>query len=76
MLKVGLARRVITPPIGSEMPGLLAKRHAKGVHDDLHAKAMLIDNGTKRLAIVGVDALSLRRATFLKVRWRWEIRLW
>jgi len=68
MLKIGFARRIITPPVGSEMPGLLAKRHSTGVHDDLYASVMFLDDGRERLALVGVDALSVRRATVQEAR--------
>lgn len=68
MLQVGFASVDITPPIGAEMPGGFEKRYNVGVHDPLHAHAMLVDDGERRLAVVGVDCLSLKHSTVQKAR--------
>ena len=41
-LRVGAAEVVITPPVGTPMAGYYSTRLMKGVHDDLHAKAVVI----------------------------------
>lgn len=63
MLRVGLARTNITPPLGANMPGGFFHRGGALVHDDLYATAMVIDNGETTVALVGLDALSVRRST-------------
>lgn len=68
MLQAGFAFVDITPPIGAEMPGGFEKRYNVGVHDPLHARAMLVDDGWMRLAVVGVDCLSLKHSTVQKAR--------
>lgn len=68
MLKAGAARVVITPPVGTEIAGYFAPRTSVGVHDDLHANALVLDDGTTRLAIVSCDLLSVRRTTVRAVR--------
>jgi hypothetical protein len=55
--KVGFAKRDITPERPTPMWGY-GERHAAlstGVHDPLFAKAVVIDIGTEKLAIVGLD---------------------
>ena len=42
-LRVGAAQVVITPPDGTPMAGYYHERLSGGVHDDLYAKAIVID---------------------------------
>lgn len=63
MLQVGFARANITPPPGCNVPGGHFPRAGTHVHDDLYATAVLIDNGEERVALVGLDALSVKRST-------------
>ncbi len=67
-MKVGFATVDITPPLGSERPGGLTKAYNRALHDPLHAKAMVIDDGAKRAAFVGVDALSLKKSIVARAR--------
>jgi hypothetical protein len=57
-LKVGAAAVVITPPVGIGMAGYYFERGAQGTHDDLYAKAIVLDEGGCRVAIVGLDLIS------------------
>ena len=55
--RVGFSKQVITPERPTPMWGY-GERHAAlstGVHDPLFAKAVVIDTGTEKLAIVGLD---------------------
>lgn len=63
MLKVGFARSNITPPPGCNVPGGHFPRAGTHVHDDLYATAVLVDNGQDSVALVGLDALSVKRST-------------
>ena len=47
-LRVGVAEVSITPPPGIPMAGYYSERGAQGVHDDLHAKAIVIEAGGAR----------------------------
>ena len=67
-IKAGFAQAVITPELGSEMPGMGQKRFADSVHDDLYATAMVLDTGQGAVALVGVDALSVKRSMVLATR--------
>src|SRR5262249_13561269 len=56
-LKAGAATVDITPPIGHPMWGYAARRDAPclGVRDKLHARALVLEVGKQRLALVGLD---------------------
>ena len=47
-LRVGAAQVTISPPAGTPMAGYYATRLSTGVHDDLHAKAIVIASGDQR----------------------------
>ncbi len=65
---VGFAQTKITPPIGAVIPGGFKKRISTGVHDPLHATACVIDDGQTTIAIVSIDALSVRRSVVRNAR--------
>ena len=61
-IRAGVAEVDITPkefPIN--MPGLFTARPVEKVHDPLHARAIVFDNGTTTLAMVLVDNLHVPR---------------
>lgn len=57
--RVGVAQVDITPPQGAPMAGYYSNRAATGVHDPLHAKAMVIERDGVRVALVSCDLLSM-----------------
>jgi len=56
---VGRARECITPPLGVGLAGYFHIREAKSVHDDLYARAVVIDNGEVTVALVSCDLLCM-----------------
>lgn len=59
-IKAGTGQRIITPRIGSKLVGYFGRPDgAKGVHDDLHARALVLDNGENIIAICCVELLWL-----------------
>jgi hypothetical protein len=66
--KAGFCEKDITPEIGMEAPGGYGKAYHKTVHDPCKVRASVFNDGTKTVAIVGIDALGIRRDTVLKVR--------
>ena len=58
-LKAGSATANITPPLGARIPGSFRPRYAENVDDELFAKALVIDNGTTRIAIVTCDLIAI-----------------
>lgn len=58
-LKAGVAEVTITPPVGTSLCGFgNRKGPAETVYDDLFARALVMDDGRTRLAIVTSDLIS------------------
>src|SRR5450432_741014 len=86
MLKAGVGRVNVTPPVGAWMAGyppelgqveefpdnikgfVGRKKPSTGAHDPLWAKALVLDNGTERIAIVSIDTLVVTKAFTDSVR--------
>ncbi len=61
VFKAGAATSNITPRLGTSMNGGMQDRAASHVHDDLHARCLVLDDGKTRLAIVLCDTCLLPR---------------
>ncbi|HKS77045.1 MAG TPA: neutral/alkaline non-lysosomal ceramidase N-terminal domain-containing protein [Terriglobales bacterium] len=60
-LRAGAAQVVITPEKGAPMAGYYNSRMAEGTHDDLHAKALVLEADRVKVALVACDVISLPR---------------
>ena len=70
-LSAGVARRVITPPKGIFLIGYGDRTKGNiGVHDDLTATALVLDDGTTRIAVVALDILTINEFIVDRVRAR------
>lgn len=70
-LSAGVARRVISPPKGIFLIGYGDRTKGNiGVHDDLTATALILDDGTTRIAIVALDMLTINEFIVDRVRAR------
>ncbi len=62
-LRAGVARRDLTPPLSMKSPlggyGARMNQPATGVHDRIFAKALVLDDGSHRFALVTCDLLGL-----------------
>lgn len=69
MFRAGAAEVVITPPVGTWLEGYGARASGSvGVHDDLHARAIVVDDGATQAAIVACDLVGIDRHLAAKVR--------
>src|ERR1051325_2298316 len=57
--RAGLAAIDITPPVGWRMSGYFYKRLSTGTHDPLQAKAMVLQQGDERVALVFCDLIGV-----------------
>lgn len=69
-LLAGAGQADITPPVGTPSAGYSDRmgRRMEGVHDRLLATALVIDNGDKMIAFVGVDHLGYGKDMVRAVR--------
>jgi len=57
-LKGGCSKVNITPPVGVWLSGYASRdKPSDDIHDDLYARALVLDNGSNAVAIVSVDLL-------------------
>jgi hypothetical protein len=59
--KVGAAASNITPPLGESIVGGFSPLPSTNVHDELHARCLVLDDGKTRLALVVCDLLGIHR---------------
>lgn len=63
--RAGAATSNITPPLGISLDGPISQNGpALHVHDELHARAIVLDDGATKLAIVICDATMIGRELF------------
>ena len=59
--RAGAATSNITPPLGSSINGGMRDRPAEEIHDELHARCLVLDDGRTRLAFVTCDSCMIPR---------------
>lgn len=72
-VRAGAAALVITPEIGGagppvRMAGFGPGRDAAGVHDDLYARALVLEAGEDSVALVALDLIGLFHDDVVKIR--------
>ena len=60
----GAATSNITPEIGGDIVGGFVPVPATHVHDELHARCLVLDDGVTKLALVVCDLLGMHRSVF------------
>lgn len=59
--RAGAATSNITPPLGSDIVGGFLPIVSTHIHDQLHARTLVLDDGKNRLALVVCDLLGIHR---------------
>lgn len=67
-LRAGAATSNITPPLGVSLNGGMQDRSATHIHDELHARTLVLAQGDMTLAIVVCDSCMLPRAVLDKAK--------
>lgn len=67
-LRAGAATSNITPDLGGEVVGGFLPFPATHIHDELHARCLVLDDGKTKLALVVCDLLGLHRSVSVKAR--------
>src|SRR5688572_22424714 len=67
-MQVGAAGAVITPPLGVSLAGSYHDRRAVGLHDELYARAFVVDDGEAQVAVVSCDLLGVHGSTVAAAR--------
>lgn len=67
-LMAGAAMSNITPELGGEVVGGFAPYPCTHIHDELHARCLVLDDGKTKLALVVCDLLGLHRSVSVAAR--------
>src|SRR5688500_11162812 len=68
LFRAGAATSNITPPLGEPIVGGFTPRPAKHIHDELHARCLVLDDGQTRLGIVLCDNVGIPREVYDEAR--------
>jgi hypothetical protein len=68
VLRAGAATSNITPELGSGIVGGFVPFPATDVHDELHARCLVLDDGKTMLAFVVCDLLGMHRSVSMEAR--------
>lgn len=75
-MQAGSARVEITPPKGGPMGGYIERAEpAEDVHDPLYARALVLEDGQRRVALLSADIHEVPPAFAAEVRYRIEREL-
>jgi len=67
-LMAGAATSNITPDLGGEVVGGFLPYPCTNIHDELHARCLVLDDGKTKLALVVCDLLGLHRSVSVAAR--------
>ena len=67
-LRAGAATSVITPPLGEPIVGGFTPFPAEHIHDELHARCLVLDDGTTKVALVVCDLLGMHRTVAVEAK--------
>ena len=68
VLMAGAAVAEITPPLGETIVGSFSPMPATNVHDPLHARCLVLDNGVNKIAWVICDNVGIAKSVYDEAR--------
>ena len=68
ILRAGAATSVITPELGMPIVGGFTPFPAEHIHDELHARCLVLDDGKSKVALVVCDLLGIHRSVILEAK--------
>jgi neutral ceramidase len=69
VVKVGVGETIITPPIGMAMAGYARTKPSDGVHDDLHARSLVVEGDHGQTAVLmSLSIIDIDRGEFDPIR--------
>ena len=68
VFRAGAATSNITPPLGETVVGGFKPFPCTNIHDELHARCLVLDDGNTKIAIVICDSLGISREIFDRAR--------
>lgn len=68
-LRAGAARVDITPPIGVDLTGFIARQNPSiGVRDPIYARVLVLDDADRQVALISCDLLGFSRELVVEIR--------
>lgn len=67
-LHAGAATTAITPGLGVSLCGSTLPRSADHIHDELHARCLVLDNGDTRIALVVLDLIAATKEWLSEIK--------
>ena len=68
LLRAGASSRIITPQSPAYLAGLRNNRLSQGVHDDLFARCLILDDGQTQVGFVSTDLIGLTSSAIAEIR--------
>jgi len=68
VLMAGAAKAIITPPQGSIMGNSYGTDICKGIHDDLHARALVFEKSGVKASFIALDLVSIPHVVVMETR--------
>lgn len=60
-LMAGCSKVKITPPLGTPLGGNVRDKGSQGIHDDIYAKALVLNDGKKEIALVSCALIAVTK---------------
>src|SRR5437016_1123254 len=67
-LRAGTARVTITPPVGLHLQGYQRGRPTEGIRDELYARALVLERGETRFAMICADIIGMEPDSVARTR--------